>query len=160
VRDDETSCPFCCVALEARQPRARAGAAKGSSRATLFVVQAALVASSACAVSRRPGEVPADPDGKTKDSSVEKMHAKAGSSGAATAGNTGTAGSISTAGSMSVAGSLSAAGSRGEPSDAGATTTDGEVLVVDAAAEEEDASFVPIPIYGGPFVDPRKRAKV
>jgi hypothetical protein len=146
VRVDEASCPFCSATLPAAVAASTPAAnPRGRSRAAVFAVRAALAAGAA------PGLVGCGGEG---DSGVRDPQRDVVSAG----GNAGSTQNAGAGGSTDV--SNPSAGSGGTinlASNAGSGS--GEPAETDAGAEL-DGGFAPVPIYGGVFPDPTRRARV
>lgn len=149
VRVDEASCPFCSAALPAAVAAPVAAAnPRGRSRAAVFAVRAALAAGAAPGLLGCGGE--GDSGARETRRDVVAAGGNAGSA-AHNAGSGGTAdGSTPSAGSGGTIDLGANAGSGGAPE---------ETQTADAGAEP-DGSFAPVPIYGGVFPDPTRRARV
>lgn len=149
IRVDEASCPFCGAAM----PVAVAVSTpvthpRGRSRAAVFAVRAALAAGAAPALIGCGGEG----DSGVRD--TQRDFAAAGGNAGSAPQNAGSGGSADvsnpSAGSGGTIDLGSNAGSGGAPE---------ETQTADAGAEP-DGGFAPVPIYGGVFPDPTRRARV
>lgn len=155
VRSSEPSCPFCGAeppALE--RVRAPAAFARGSSRAAAFALRAALVAASAgCAAAHDPDD---DADSPGAAGADARAYVDAGASHDAQINSDAR---VADAGHNATDARVPDAAQQG--TDARVADAASEASARDATldAPDEDA-FVPIPLYGGVFPDPRTRAKV
>jgi hypothetical protein len=141
VRTNETECPFCAVALPGKgaapaASRSRNGAPpKGASRAAVFAFQTALLAGSACTTTHE-----ADAEGDqaaANDVLPDAAVAEAGRGASA----------------------MDAGRFDNGPASAPPPRQQHTMIEPDDR-DDDDGGYVPIPIYGGPFADPRARAKV
>ncbi len=152
IRVHETSCPFCSVAVPiAKAAPTRAANPRGRSRAAVFAVRAALAAGAA------PGLLGCGGEGDTGTRDTQRDFVAAGGNAGSAPQASGTGGTGGTADVANPSGGSGGtldlgtnAGSGGEPE---------ETQTADAGAEP-DGGFAPVPIYGGVFPDPTRRARV
>ena len=149
VRVDEALCPFCSAAMPAvNAAPVLAANPRGRSRAAVFAVRAALAAGAA------PGLLGCGGEGDSGVRDTQRDVVAAGGNAGSAPQNAGSGGASDVsnpgAGSGGTIDLGSNAGSGGAPE---------ETQTADAGAEP-DGGFAPVPIYGGVFPDPTRRARV
>lgn len=139
VRVDERACPFCALALT-RELRGRGvrppRPPKGASRAAVFAFQTALLAGPACTSTHRAGEE--DRDERVVGDAPNEPQLDA---------------------AVAQAGGGAPALDAGRFDNTNTPAIPRQPPDVDHE-DDDDGGFGPVPIYGGPFPDPRTRAKV
>jgi hypothetical protein len=142
LRSSESLCVFCGAAVSARARVTQPAAPKGASRAAVFAVHAALLASAGTACSSSHSRAA---DGGGKPQAGGPSLAQAGA--AASAPHAGSASTAGSPGTSHAAGAPQAGAIASRQPDAGALAA-------------EDAGFMPVPLYGGAFPDPKTRARI
>ena len=137
LRTTETVCPFCGASFVASRVVRSTGLGRGASRAAVFALRTALIAGTAGATGcgSDANDEAQDAGGQGHDAAAENDAAQ-----------------------NDAAQDAAAHEDAGVDTDAAQIADAGDAGEGDADADED--AFVPVPIYGGSFVDPRTRAKV
>lgn len=157
LRSSESRCVFCGAAVSARTRVAQPAAPKGASRAAVFAFRAALLASAGTGCSSAHSGA-ADGGGHSHAGTPSLPHEGGSTAGAVSFPLAGGAATAGTAGAPHAGSGATAGTSR----DAGAPLAGAIALPQPDAAvlPSDDAGFIPIPLYGGAFPDPKTRARV